>query len=66
MGWPPNGIVRIATLVSSSPHYPQAIHKVELAGTKQPLKFERTGDGKQVYFPENSRTLPYAVLLKII
>lgn len=65
MGWPPTGIVRIATLAFSSPHYPQAIHKVELVGTTQPLKFDRTVDGLLVYFPENSLPLPYAVPLKI-
>lgn len=65
MGWPPNGIVRITALSASSHHYPQDIHMVELVGTNQPLKFERTGDGLLVYFPENRLPLPYAIPLRI-
>ncbi|MCW0483027.1 alpha-L-fucosidase [Gaoshiqia sediminis] len=66
MGWPEDGVVKIKSLAAASADYPKEINKVELVGTKQPLKFERTLDGLLVYFPKEEVSDSYAVPLRIV
>jgi alpha-L-fucosidase len=66
MGWPENGKVTIKSLASGSVNFPGEISRVEFLSLRQPLTFQRTGDGLVVSLPENKPDDFYANVFKIL
>ena len=65
MGWPATGQAIIKSLRLGNTYHTSAINKVVLIATNQSLKFEQTGEGLKVYFPNAQPAAPYANALKI-
>jgi alpha-L-fucosidase len=51
MSWPDDGKLTIKTLAQNSESYPKNIAKVELLGSKAPLKFSRDASGLVITLP---------------
>jgi alpha-L-fucosidase len=48
LGWPNDGTWKIASLAEGSPHHPHPIAKVELVGSKAPVRWTRTPDALEI------------------
>jgi len=65
MSWPDNGKVLIKSLKENSEYNTENIKKVRLLSTDQKLKFKRTNQGLEVYFPQEKPLMAYASALEI-
>jgi alpha-L-fucosidase len=64
LGWPKDGVLRIAALAQDSALAPGVIERVETLGSTDPLAFKRSSKGLEVRLPEGLAG-PIAVALKI-
>jgi alpha-L-fucosidase len=64
LAWPENNRVLIEALASDSELYPQAISRVELLGSSEPLTWTRHADGLHVQLPAE-KPCEHAGVLKI-
>lgn len=64
LGWPADRVVRVKTLRLGGEHTPRSIHRVELMGAHEPLRFTRTADALEVTLPPDKPN-PYAYVLRI-
>ena len=55
----------IQTLAAGSTHFPREVARVEMLGSKAPLKFQRDSAGLTVTLPEQKPN-EYAYVLKIL
>lgn len=62
---PEDGKVIIQSLSTNNELYPNAVKKVELIGSKTPLKFNRTAEGLVVEIPADAKVNDISLLLKI-
>ena len=62
---PEDGKVVIQSLSEGNPLMQKAINKVELVGSKTPVKFERTAEGLLIELPEGVTFNDISLLLKI-
>jgi len=65
LGWPPDGKLLIQSLAQVAPDYPGAIGKVELLGSRAPLRWTRTADGLAIDLAGLEAPSPYAVTFRI-
>lgn len=52
LGWPPNGVLRIASLAENSADYPGRIGKIELLGSRVDLRWKRDAEGLKIQVPK--------------
>jgi alpha-L-fucosidase len=64
LGWPTNGVLRIASLAEDSALAPGNIEKVELLGSSESLPFQRHRAGLDVRLPDG-RAGEFALALKV-
>jgi alpha-L-fucosidase len=64
LDWPKDGVTTIKTLAKGSPQRKEAIHSVELIGSKASLEWKQTENGLRVVLPKN-RPCEFAYVLKI-
>ncbi|MEM9657186.1 MAG: alpha-L-fucosidase, partial [Planctomycetota bacterium] len=64
LDWPVDGVARIKTLGTKSPHGDRKIESVEMIGNEQPLKWQRTADALAVELPDD-RPCDFAFVLRI-
>ncbi len=65
LAWPADGRVTIQTLAAGSTHFPREVARVEMLGSKAPLKFQRDAAGLTVTMPEQKPN-QYAYVLKVL
>ncbi len=65
LAWPADGRVTIQTLAAGSTHFPREVARVEMLGSKAPLKFQRDAAGLTVTMPEQKPN-EYAYVLKVL
>ncbi len=65
LAWPEDGKIAIRTLAAGSTHFPRTVARVEMPGSKAPLKFQRDDSGLTVTMPEQKPN-DYAYVLKIL
>ena len=65
LGWPENGTVTIRNLAAGSTVHPAEISKVTFLSNGQELKFQRTGEGLLITFPDTKPDESYAIALRI-
>ncbi len=65
LAWPEDGKITIRTLAAGSTHFPRKVARVEMPGSKAPLKFQRDAAGLTVIMPEQKPN-DYAYVLKIL
>ena len=54
LGWPSDGKIRIRALAAGSPHYPQAVGRVDLLGPNAPMHWTRDGEAMTIDVPFQS------------
>lgn len=65
MAWPENGKINIKSLAVENPLYENEIRSVQLIGSADDVKYQRTVDGLLVELPENEKPNDISFVLKI-